>query len=247
MTAAYYLHGFLSSAASSKGQYLRRALDPIHLDLLELNGQAGLPATLTPHTAFEALEACWARAGEQPMTLIGSSFGGWAAARFAELHPQKVSRLLLLNPGFELGSRWESIAGGPANLAAWRRRGTRRFQMPSSGEDVEIPYSFVEATAAECGTPLVSVPCCIIHGRHDDVVPHTLSEAFVGRQRLRGVPTKLVVVDDDHALTAPASLEVIAKEAEHLCTSDTLEEDYLRQAHVDDRLCSVPGIPDFPC
>ena len=44
--------------------------------------------------------------------------GGWAAARYAELHPGRVRRLLLLNPGFELGRRWECIVGTAA-LEAW--------------------------------------------------------------------------------------------------------------------------------
>ena len=90
------------------------------------------------------------------------------------------------------------------------------------------------------------MPCCIVHGIHDDVVPPALSEAFVVRQRLREVPTKLVLVDDDHALTDTASLQRIAEEALHICTSDTLVRDFQEQAQTapgsGPTLTAVPGM-----
>ena len=86
------------------------------------------------------------------MVLIGSSLVAGSGTLRRAL-PSRVSRLLLLNSGFELEAA-EHIVGGPANLAAWRRTGIRRFQMPSDGSDVDIPYTLVEATNAENGTPL---------------------------------------------------------------------------------------------
>ena len=153
------------------------------------------------------------------MVLIGSSFGGWAVARFAELHPSRVHALVLLNPGFNLGERWEEIVlGGRASLAAWQRDGKRRFHMPATGEPVDMPWSFVRETRAQVGMPTsVAAPCCVLHGTRDDVVPHALSEAFVERQRERRVPSRLILLDDDHALTAPASLERIARESAKWC------------------------------
>merc|ERR1712224_1089875 len=113
--------------------------------LLDINGGGG-PSFLTPSTAFAALEACWKENERRPMILIGSSFGGWAAARFSDMHPERVARLLLLNPGFELGSRWPSIVGGHQEMARWQHDGFRRFAMPSDGTPVDVPWSFVEAT-----------------------------------------------------------------------------------------------------
>lgn len=208
-----YAHGFLSSAQSSKGRFLRERLAPrgVDVQLLTLNGKQG-PAGLSPQSALAALSAHWREAGARPLTLIGSSFGGWAISRFAELHPERVDRLMLLNPGFELGSRWDSIVGREG-LATWERDGWRTFAMPSTGDPVQIPYTFVEQTRVEGGMPAVRVPTCILHGRHDDVVPWQLSESFASR-----VPcSKLVLLEDDHALTAPASLNRIADEAVALC------------------------------
>lgn len=240
----------------------------IDVELLTLNGGAG-PAALTPQSALDALQAHWQRAGGVPLTLVGSSFGGWAAARYAELHPGRVRRLLLLNPGFELGRRWECIVGTAA-LEAWRRDGARTFAMPSTGEPCQVPregvrgspahhappprmhptldlrlptptalqpplssrvralplspptplharrqvpWSFVEQTRAEAGTPAVSTEAVVLHGRRDEVVPPSLSEAFVHASPL----ARLVLLDDDHALTAPPSLERIAREALAAC------------------------------
>ncbi|EOD16632.1 hypothetical protein EMIHUDRAFT_75979, partial [Emiliania huxleyi CCMP1516] len=208
-----YAHGFLSSAQSSKGRFLRERLarHGIDVELLTLNGEAG-PAALTPQSALDALQAHWQRAGGVPLTLVGSSFGGWAAARYAELHPGRVRRLLLLNPGFELGRRWECIVGTAA-LEAWRRDGARTFAMPSTGEPCQVPWSFVEQTRAEAGTPAVSTEAVVLHGRRDEVVPPSLSEAFVHASPL----ARLVLLEDDHALTAPPSLERIAREALAAC------------------------------
>ena len=62
--------------------------------------------------------------------------------------------------------------------------------------------------------PQVSTPTCVIHGLCDEVVPHDLSESFVAK--CTG-PTKLVSLDDDHALTAPASLQQLVAEAADIC------------------------------
>ena len=88
-----------------------------------------------------------------PLRLVGSSFGGWAAAQYAQIHRSRVDRLLLLCPGFELGTLWENIVG-PQAYAAWHRDGVREFALPASGEPVQIPWRFVEATRQLEGTPV---------------------------------------------------------------------------------------------
>jgi uncharacterized protein len=96
-----YLHGFLSGPTSSKGRYLAEQLErrfATRLHLLDLNGGGG-PSMLSHAGALAAVDACWqAHAGAGPLRLIGSSFGGWAAAAYAALHPDRVDRLLLLCP-----------------------------------------------------------------------------------------------------------------------------------------------------
>ena len=220
--AVAYCHGFLSSALSSKGRFLKNELANrlgLHVRLLNLNGANDDPSQLSPVGALNTIDGCARTDGK--LLLIGSSFGGWAAAKYAERFPQHVSRLLLLNPGFELGSRWEHIVGGAAELDAWKRERVRTFTMPSSGAPVDVPYAFVEDTMRIGGTPTVKVPTVVIHGTRDEVVPLSLSERFVN-ERCTG-PAELLAVDDDHALTDPRSLEIISDQAVRLC-EDVLQE-----------------------
>lgn len=52
------------------------------------------------------------------------------------------------------------------------------------------------------------VPCSVLHGRHDDIVPLAASEALVARS---GPLVTLQVLDDEHALRAslPAIVEAV--------------------------------------
>lgn len=206
-----YLHGFLSGPTSSKGRYLANKLErrfSEQLYLLDLNSGGG-PSMLTHEGAFKAVDACWHAQGSAPLRLIGSSFGGWTAATYAARHPDRVERLVLLCPGFDLAERWEHIVGGAEQLAAWEARGSRKFMVPSSGAHVNIPWAF----AANCRNyPAVPQPGCrttIIHGEHDNVVPWRGSEAFTLQDRAK---RKLVLVDDDHSLTSSTSVVTILDE-----------------------------------
>jgi hypothetical protein len=205
-----YCHGFLSGPSSSKGRYLRSLLDRhgIHLHLLDLNGPDG-PASLTPGGALASIEAFWAsHANGSKMRLIGSSFGGWASARYAELHPDRVDRMLLLAPAFEL--RWHGIIGD-SGVAQWRRDGVREFTMPSSGATVRIPWSFAVAVDNDLGghpPPRLRVPTTIVHGEKDEALPIAASERAVAASQ---GAAELITVDDDHALVAPRALQQIAE------------------------------------
>jgi uncharacterized protein len=100
-TSFAYLHGFLSGPTSSKGRFLAEQFErrfSARLHLLDLNGGGG-PSALSHSGALEAVDECWRSHGQgNAINLIGSSFGGWAAAAYAARHPERVHRLLLLCP-----------------------------------------------------------------------------------------------------------------------------------------------------
>ena len=188
----------------------------IHADLalLDLNTD-GNPSKLSFAGAQAQLDAHWhADAARAPLRLVGSSFGGTAALAYANRHPERVDRLLLLCPGFDLGARWESIVGADA-LAAWERVGVHTFALPRTGEPCDVPWAFVEESRRQ--PPLEPPPCptVIVHATEDEVVPWTLSADFVERCPDAARPD-LVLVDDDHALCAPASLAAVEWEAARL-------------------------------
>eukprot|EP00639_Heterosigma_akashiwo_P018490 CAMPEP_0206401390 /NCGR_PEP_ID=MMETSP0294-20121207/26235_1 /ASSEMBLY_ACC=CAM_ASM_000327 /TAXON_ID=39354 /ORGANISM="Heterosigma akashiwo, Strain CCMP2393" /LENGTH=228 /DNA_ID=CAMNT_0053858069 /DNA_START=115 /DNA_END=798 /DNA_ORIENTATION=- len=204
-----YCHGFLSSENSFKGTFLRDVFDKsgVQLELLNLNGGPDA-STLTYSGALDAVAAHHRRLqarspGGRPvkLRLVGSSLGGYVAARYAELHPEQVDRLLLLCPGFDLAARWPALYGRAA-LARWEAEGGRDFVQQQDGRRVRVPFGFVADGRAQPAYPAYGCPAAIVHGLRDEVVPPEVSmEMF----RRRGNLTSVYLVDDIHDLTSEAS------------------------------------------
>jgi hypothetical protein len=101
MNRILYLHGFASSAASSKARFfaehLRTAGAPIDIPDLA----AGDFEHLTIGGQLRVIER--AAAGD-PVALMGSSLGGYLAALYAARHPE-VTRVVLLAPAFGFARR----------------------------------------------------------------------------------------------------------------------------------------------
>ena len=73
-----------------------------------------------------------AAAGD-PISLIGSSMGGYLAALYAARHPE-VARAVLLAPAFGFARRWAERLG-PARVEEWRRTGAMYVYHYSEGRD----------------------------------------------------------------------------------------------------------------
>ncbi|MFP3939988.1 MAG: YqiA/YcfP family alpha/beta fold hydrolase [Thermoanaerobaculia bacterium] len=202
-----YLHGFASGPLSTKGQDLaaRLARRGVELRLPDLNRPSF--ARLTVTGALEAVdEMVAAGAPEASWRFIGSSFGGYVAARWAELRPERVDRLLLLCPGFDLASRWPHLLGAE-EFARWERDG--ELLLPDgAGHPTPVHWGFVQDARRHPPFPVVPCPTRIVHGTRDEVV---LVEG--SRRYAAGRPdVELIEVDDDHALLD--SMDAIAGEAE---------------------------------
>ena len=212
-----YLHGFASSSLSTKGQALRRffAGRGLTMHTPELNHPSFAALTYSGMLeAFDRLdrelsEAELASGQEQPSRwrLIGSSMGGFVASRWAELHPERVERLLLLCPAFDFCERWPGLIGAEA-FERWEQQGS--FPLPGPGGRVEeVHFGLVEdARDNHPARPLVPCPTLIIHGRRDTVVPFESSASYAGEHPDR---VELHEVDDDHLLAA--SLPIIEARA----------------------------------
>lgn len=196
-----YLHGFASSANSKKGVHLAAALAARGVSLRRLDLNVPSFADLSPHAALGIVEAA---ADDAPITLYGSSLGGWFASILASRHPGQVRRLVLLCPGFDLATRWPALLG-PEGLARWEQEGTWPFD-DAYGVPTPVHWRFVEEARTLPPWPQVSCPTLVIHGRRDDIVPYASSERWVAAHP----NARLVGFDDDHALLA--SLDALTRE-----------------------------------
>lgn len=201
-----FLHGFASGALSTKGTALRRAFARRGVDLI-------LPDLNVP--SFEAMTYTSMLAGLDRLDdehrferwhVLGSSLGGYLAARWAERRPDRVRRLVLLCPGFDLSSRWPEILCGDA-LEAWERRGWHEIP-DGAGRPRRLRWSFLEDAARHPAYPEAVAPTLVIHGTRDDVVPPSTSAAWAARHRSR---VTRIEVDDDHRLLG--SIDRIEREA----------------------------------
>lgn len=191
-----YLHGFASSPASRKAVVLRRAFEALGLTLHTPDLNAPSFERLSHAAMLARVDALYEADASASLCLIGSSLGGWLAARYAELHPERVSRLVLLCPGFNLAQRWPKVVGEEW-FDVWERQGT--LALPNAeGKRVPVHFGFIEEARREPGTPEVPCETLIIHGTRDETVPVSSSREYA----MTRPHVRLLELDDDHALAA---------------------------------------------
>jgi uncharacterized protein len=188
-----YFHGFASSPEARKAIALRDAFAPRDVLRPDLN---------VPSFAQLSMGAMLARIDEldrdrsDKWSIVGSSLGGWLAARWAELHPDRVAKLLLLCPAFDVPDRWREILG-TEGMAEWKRAGT--YETPDArGVPTPIHYTFYEEACEQVVRPEPRCETTVIHGVRDTRVPIESSRRFA-----REHPhARLIEVDDVHDLHA---------------------------------------------
>ena len=192
-----YLHGFASGPKSKKGVHLRKFLKKygVELHLPDLNGKTF--SELTYSGALEImteLDRQLMKKGDFKWRFIGSSMGGYLAARWAELHPNVVDRMILLCPGFKLVDRWPQLFG-EAVFEHWEKRGMRMVP-DGSGTPTPLHWEFIEDARKHPGEPENFHPVRIIHGRQDEVVPLDSSRVY----ETKNSRVDLIETEDDHYL-----------------------------------------------
>ncbi len=185
-----YLHGFASGPGSSKARFFRERLEQEGCEVQVPDLSEGDFENLTISGQLRVIEQV---AAGGPVTLIGSSLGGYLAALYAARHPE-VKRLLLLAPAFGFARRW-SEALGP-NLETWKRTGWLTVFHYGEQRERRVHYRLIEDGLQYEDYPAVTQPTLIFHGVRDTVVAPAWSEEFV-----RGRPdARLELVDSDHEL-----------------------------------------------
>lgn len=191
------LHGFASSPRSRKNTALAPAFEARGHVLLRPDLNQPSFGMLSFAAMLAELDRLDAREGSPRWSIVGSSLGGYVAALWAAAHPERVERLVLLCPAFELGQRWSTLAK-PEELAQWKRDGSYPFDN-AEGRSVPLHYAFVEEAMRVEPIPQPTCPVQVIHGTRDERVPIESSRRFVAQQP---ASRALLEVDDGHDLCA---------------------------------------------
>jgi uncharacterized protein len=199
----FYLHGFASSAQSSKAGFFRTrfAERGITLQTPDLNEPDF--STLTISRMIDQVRRGIEDAGPGPIVLIGSSLGGFVAVETAVRNPDRVDRLVLLAPALDF--RADRVGDlGDRGLDAWRATDTLNVFHHAYGRIVPLHYElFADAQRYDPLNARVDVPIQIFQGRADTAVsPDTVERWARARPN-----AELHLLDDDHQLHA--SLERI--------------------------------------
>jgi uncharacterized protein len=191
MIRVLYLHGFASGPSSSKARYFRERLQAgaISVEIpdlaeddfehLTITGQLGVVERLAAHA---------------PVSLMGSSMGGYLAALYAARHPE-VARVVLLAPAFDFASRWAERLGAE-QVARWRHTGSMDVFHYGENRNCRLNYRLLEDAAQYESYPDFHQPALIFHGAKDDVVPAAFSKQFAATHP----NARLELLDSGHEL-----------------------------------------------
>ena len=191
MSRIVYLHGFASGPTSKKAQFfrLRFAELGIGLDIPDLAD--GNFEGLTISGQLRVIERV---SRGEPVTLIGSSMGGYLAALFAARHVE-VEKVVLMAPAFCFSTRWPETLG-QSTMEEWQRSGVLKVFHYGQGRTVELGYQLIEDDRKYEDYPQVQQPTLIFHGKNDTIVPADLSVEFARRHP----QAQLHLMESDHEL-----------------------------------------------
>jgi pimeloyl-ACP methyl ester carboxylesterase len=191
------LHGFASSPRSQKNVALAAAFEERGLALHRPDLNRPSFGALSFSAMLSELDRLDRELAPQAWSIVGSSLGGYVAALWAAAHPERVARLVLLCPAFELAQRWSTLVT-PHGFEAWRASGRHPFE-DASGQTVGLHFAFVEEAMRLPPMPSPRCPIRVIHGVHDVRVPIETSRRFVAADPSR---RSLVEREDGHELLA---------------------------------------------
>jgi pimeloyl-ACP methyl ester carboxylesterase len=188
-----YLHGFASSPNSRKARFFAERFRELGIGLEIPDLAEGNFRNLTVTAQLNVIARL---SRHEPVSIIGSSMGGYLAALFAARHPGNVEKLALLAPAFSFASRWPETLGEPA-MEQWKRTNALQVFHYSEGREVELGYQLVEDARQYEAYPDVAQPVLIFQGLQDTVVPPEYAVRFAKRHP----NVRLRLMNSDHELT----------------------------------------------
>jgi hypothetical protein len=189
MSRYIYLHGFASSPNSRKARFFEERFRELGIGLEVPDLAEGDFRNLTLSAQLRVVEQI---GGGLPVSLIGSSMGGYLAALYAARH-REVEKLVLMAPAFSFASRWPETLGD-RTMEEWKRTNTLKVFHYSEGREVELGYQLIEDAAQYEAYPDVAQPTLIFQGRQDTVVPPQYAVNFAEAHP----NARLCLLDSDH-------------------------------------------------
>ena len=202
----FYLHGFASSARSSKASFLADRLRESGLDLHVPDFNLPDFPTLTVTRMIGQVGQAFEALPPGPVALVGSSLGGFVAVQAALAYPDRVTRLVLLAPALDFGGNRMRDLGG-VSIDEWKRR--RRLDVFHYGYGRVMPVHYElysDACGYDCVNAVLPIPIQIFQGRRDTAVAPASVQAWASARP----QVELHLLDDDHQLAG--SLESIWRE-----------------------------------
>jgi uncharacterized protein len=197
----FYVHGFASSARSSKATFfagkLREHGVELHTPDLNEPDFSTLTITRMVEQVGKAIEGL-----SGPIVLIGSSLGGFVAVQVALKYPDRIGRLVLLAPALDFGgNRMRSL--GDTGIVEWKRTGKLDVFHHAYGRMLPVHYElYADARRYDCVNAALAMPIQVFQGRRDDAVdPDSVERWSRARPNV-----ELHMLDDDHQLTASVGL-----------------------------------------
>lgn len=212
MRHVFYLHGFASSSQSKKAAFFAGRLKAhgIEMQCPDFN-QPDFESMTTTRMIAQVDEAL-AALPPGPVTLVGSSLGGFVAFHAAARHAaprgrsrtttRPIDRLVLLAPAFDFG---RTPFGGlsPEELSRWRETDSHAFFHHAEGRLRPVRYAlYADAQQYDSAACVMDTPSLVFQGRRDSVVDPAMVQRFVSAHPSMAVR----LVDDDHLLMSSLDL-----------------------------------------
>ena len=193
----FYLHGFASSAQSTKARFFAERLGERGVTVHCPDFNEPDFATLTLTRMLKQLGDALTRV-QGPVTLMGSSLGGTLAVLAASRFASRVDRLVLLAPAVMFAKPGHHLLP-PERVDEWRRRGALPFFHYAYNEERLLNVEFYEDSLRyDAFNTAFDQPAMIFQGLRDASVDSRTVEAFA---KTRPNVT-LALLDDDHQLIA---------------------------------------------
>ena len=191
MSRFVYLHGFASSPSSRKARFFEERFGELGIGLEIPDLAEGNFRNLTLTGQLKVVERV---CRDEPVSLIGSSMGGYLAALYAARHVE-VQKLVLLAPAFSFASRWPETLGEQA-MEQWKRTNTLEVFHYSENRVAELGYQLIEDAQQYKPYPDFKQPALIFQGRQDTIVLPEYAVTFAATHP----NADLRLMDSDHDL-----------------------------------------------